>query len=196
MNICCNRLFSCQFWHGASDITQIIKNWKHWLRIHNLPVDQSFEKATKACVLGYIASSCAALSNFTMMCSKNLLPGATQNEYLKNNCYRKPIIHTDKKHWIQTHARKRTHARTCTHAHASACTHTQTHTHTYACVHTHTCMRACTHMHTHTCTCTHIKTKHTSHITNLYRLVIVRSMLCWLKSSSCPCSFLTIVIPK
>ena len=149
MNICCNRLFSCQFWLGASDITQIIKNWKQWLRIHNLPVGQSFERATKACVLGYMASSCAALSNFTMMCSKNLLPGATQNEYLKNNCYRKPIIHTDKKHWIQTHARACTHTHThaSAYTHANACTHTQTHTHTHthACVHAHTR----THIHVH-----------------------------------------------
>ena len=65
------------------DITQIIKNWNHWLRGQNLPVSQSFERETKACVLGYMAGSCAALSrNFTMHDAlKNLLPGATQNEY-------------------------------------------------------------------------------------------------------------------
>ena len=45
----CNRSLSCQFWLG-----QIIKNWKHWLEAQNLPVGQSFEKATKVCVLGYI----------------------------------------------------------------------------------------------------------------------------------------------
>ena len=43
---------------------------KHWLRVQNFPVGQSFERTTKACVLGYIASSCAALSNFTTMRSK------------------------------------------------------------------------------------------------------------------------------
>ena len=44
---------SFSFWLG--DITQIIKNWKHWLRIQNIPVSHimSFEKATKACVLSY-----------------------------------------------------------------------------------------------------------------------------------------------
>ena len=90
MSICCNRPFSCQFWLG--DITQIVKNQKHWLRIQNLPIGQSFERATKACVLGYMASSCAALSNFTMMRSKILLPGATQNEYATTSFYYSSII--------------------------------------------------------------------------------------------------------
>ena len=85
MNICCNRSFSCQFWHG--NITQIVKNWKHWVRVQNLPVGQSFERATKVSVLhvGYMVSSRAALSNFATIVRhdyalKNLLPGATQNE--------------------------------------------------------------------------------------------------------------------
>ena len=70
MNIFCNKPFSCQFWLG--DITQIIKNWKHWLRVQNLPVRQSFERAKKVCVLGYMASSCTALSNFTTICIQKL----------------------------------------------------------------------------------------------------------------------------
>ena len=82
MNSCCNRPFSCQFWLG--NITQIIKNWKHWLRVQNLPVGQSFERATKVCVLGYMASSCAALSNFAIIkCSKTYFLGPPKMNIIK-----------------------------------------------------------------------------------------------------------------
>ena len=52
----------------VSDITQVIEyHWKHWLRVQNLPVGQSFERTTKSCKVGYMANSCAALTNFTTM---------------------------------------------------------------------------------------------------------------------------------
>ena len=57
------------------NLADVVMNWKHWPRVQNLhPCRSSFERATTVCVLGYMASSSAALSNFTtiLLCVKKL----------------------------------------------------------------------------------------------------------------------------
>ena len=74
-SITCSIIFLLSWWifvatgrflANFGNITQIIKNWKHWLRVQNLPIRY------KVCVLCYMASSCAVLSNFTTICAQKL----------------------------------------------------------------------------------------------------------------------------
>ena len=88
-------LFSLSWWiiltgrflANFGNITQIIENWKRWLRVHNIPVDQSFWEGNKGLCTRLYGQycSCAALSNFATihMQSKTFFLGPPKVNIIK-----------------------------------------------------------------------------------------------------------------